>query len=107
MKIASIIKRHMDNETFPILYNANEAGDTSTPETWLEVTNLPEESEISVVGYVLKESSGIPMKVADVAGLDTSDGITKDGIYMVLSGGLERLELITSASCDLVVKQVV
>lgn len=109
MKIATVQKIHLNNETFVIKYNANEAGDTSTPETWLEVYNMPVgmEGEISVVGYMLNESVGTPLKVADIGRLDTADGIVGNGIYMILSGGLERVELSTSVECDVIIKQVV
>ena len=109
MKIGSIERVHLNNNTHIIRYNADEVGDTSTPETWLEVHGMPteEEAEISVVGYLLKDSPGITLKLADIGALDTADGITKDGIYMILSGGLERVELSTAIECDIIIKQVV
>lgn len=109
MKIASIIKKHMIvNEPFVIKYNADEVGDTSIPETYIEVTGLPEEeADITAVGYTLADSDGVSMKFADIAGLDTAESITHDGLYLILSGALEKLELNTNVECDVIVKQVI
>lgn len=96
----------MINEPFVIKYNANEVGDTSVPETYIEVTGLPEEAEMTALGHTLKESDGIIMKFADIAGLDTAESITKDGLYLILSGALEKLILTSNAECDIIVKQV-
>lgn len=105
MKIGAITKYDLDNSTVTVVYNADEVGDTSVPETYLEVTGL-DNSIVSAVGYVLKDSAGIPMKFADIAGLDTAEDITKDGIYLIMSGSLEKLEITCDGSCHLVVKQV-
>ena len=106
MKIVSILKYDLDGNEVAIRYNANEVGDTSVGETYLEVTGLPEDAQIDAVGYMLQDSDGIPMKFADIAGLDTTENITKDGIYMIMSGALERLVISCSATCHLVIKQV-
>ena len=107
MKIASIKKFHLNGETIVISYNADQVGDTSTPETYLEVTGLPEDSEVVAVGYTLNDSTGVPMKLADISNLGTADSITQDGLYLILSGALERLEISGNAECDIVMKQVI
>ena len=106
MKIGAINKYEMDNNTITITFNTDGKGDTITPEVYLEVTELPEEKSVSAVGYVLKESDGIPMKFASISGLDTAEDITKDGIYLILSSALERLDISCSGTCKLTVKQV-
>ena len=107
MKIASIKKFHLNGETIVIRYNADEVGDTSTPETYFEVTGLPENSEVTIMGFTLNESTGVPMKVADISNLGVADSITADGLYLVLSGALERLEISGNAECDIIMKQVI
>ena len=96
----------VDSDKLVIHYNNNEPGDTSIPETYLEITGLGEDKEVNAVGYTLSHSSGIVMKFANISGLDTSDSISADGIYMILSGALERLELQSTGACHIIVKQV-
>ena len=106
MKISNIQEFDMNTEPFVIKYNANEVGDSSVSDTYLEVTGLGEGMEISAVGFVLNHSAGIPMKLASISDIGVADTITKDGIYLVLSNSLERLELHCTGSCHIIIKQV-
>ena len=111
MKIASLQKFRFNIaegfDTHVIRFNSDEVGDDVVPEVYIECTDLPEESQINAIGYTLKDSDGISLKFADIANLGTVDSIDKDGIYLILSSALERLELVTNADANIVIKQVI
>lgn len=107
MKVGYLRELDMTTEPVIIDYNANGVGDATVSDTYIEVTGLGEGMEISAVGYVLNSSSGVSMKFADISNIGIAETITQDGIYMILSGALERLELTCSGSCHLIIKQVI
>ena len=111
MKIASLQRFRFNIEegfdTHIINFNSDGVGDDVVPEVYIEVTDLPEESQINAIGYTLKDSAGIPLKFADIANLGTADSIDKDGLYLILASALERLELVTNADANVIIKQVI
>ena len=106
MKIVFLREYDMTTEPLEIRYNANELGDTSVSDTYLEVTGLPEGSVITAIGHVLDSSVGVPMKFADMSNIGIAEDITKDGIYMILSGALEKLVLNCTGTAHVIVKEV-
>ena len=114
MKIVNITKFSFKDATsespavhdYTVKYNANEVGDDAVGDTYLQVNGLAEGTQVSAVGFVLNDSIGVPLKFADIANLGTADNIESDGIYLVISGALERLELSCNGTCDVIVKQI-
>lgn len=105
-KIGFIKEYDMTTEPIVLKYNANEVGDTSVSDTYLEVTGLGEDQSIGAIGYVLEDSNGIAMSFADISNIGVVEVIEQDGLYMVLSGALEKLVLTCTGSCHLTIKQV-
>lgn len=94
-------------DTLVIHFNSDEVGDDVVPEVYIECTGLAEGNQINAIGYTLKDSAGIALKFADMANLGTADVIESDGIYLVLSSALERLELISNGDAHIIIKQVI
>ena len=110
MKIGNIRRFQFNNsegeDKCIIRYNSDEVGDDIVPETYLEVTGVQEGQQIGVTGYTLSNSDGVTMKFADISGIGTVDVIESDGIYLILSSALERLELESNSDAKVIIKQV-
>ena len=110
MNIVNLQKFDFNNsegiDTLVLRYNSDEPGDSIVPETYIEVSGMAEGEQVSAVGYVLNNSTGITLKFADIANLGTVDAIEADGIYLILSSAMERVELTSNSNAHLVVKQV-
>lgn len=110
MRVASIQTFNFNNsegiDELVIRYNSDEQGDEIVPETYLEIIGLAEGDQVSAIGYVLGSEDGVAMSFADISGIGTAEVVEKDGIYLILSSSLQRLELQSSGDCKVIVKQV-
>lgn len=110
MNIVNLQKFDFNNsegiDTLVLRYNSDEPGDSVVPETYLQVNGMLDGDQITALGYSLINSDGIALKFANISGLGIVDTIESDGIYLVLSSALERLELNSTSHASLIIKQV-